>query len=69
MVTVTASSAGCQKGSTLASNVPNFEDTIGTYNYDVLKALDGVLAKLAAKGMKAIISPHDGNALNTDDSR
>ncbi|KAL9623331.1 MAG: hypothetical protein Q9160_002438 [Pyrenula sp. 1 TL-2023] len=66
---VTASSAGCQKGSTLASNVPNFEDTIGTYNYDVLKALDGVLAKLAAKGMKAIISPHDGNALNTADSR
>lgn len=62
-------SKGCQKGSNIAVDVPDFEDTIGTYNTSALEALDGVLAKMAAKGMKAIISPHDGNAVNPSDSR
>ncbi|TVY71426.1 putative mannan endo-1,4-beta-mannosidase F [Lachnellula suecica] len=61
---VTGTSAGCTKGSKVATSLPDFETTIGTYNNDTLKALDSVLAKMAAKGMKAIISPHDGNKIH-----
>jgi mannan endo-1,4-beta-mannosidase len=49
------------------TSVPDFETSIGTYNYDTLKAIDGVLAKMAAKGMKAIISPHDRNDIHGSD--
>ena len=66
---VTALSPGCQKGSNIATNIPAFETAIGTYNFDTLAALDKVLNKLVAKQMKAIISPHDGNAVNPSDSR
>ncbi|KAL9110318.1 MAG: hypothetical protein Q9227_005049 [Pyrenula ochraceoflavens] len=66
---VTKIDAGCQKGSNIPNAVPDFEAQIGTYNDDTLAALDKVLAKMVAKGMKAIISPHDGNALNPDDPR
>ncbi|KAF2236156.1 glycoside hydrolase family 5 protein [Viridothelium virens] len=60
---VTELNAGCQKGSKVVSSIPDLEpDSIGTYNDTVLDALDGVLAKLVTKGIKAIISPHDGNA-------
>jgi mannan endo-1,4-beta-mannosidase len=38
------------------------QNGIGDYDDSVLTALDKVLAKLKANGMKAIISPHDGNA-------
>ena len=55
--------AGCVKGSKVATNVPDLEpNSIGQYDDTVLRALDKVLAKLVAKGIKAIISPHDGNA-------
>ena len=45
------------------TSVPDLEpNSIGTYDDTVLDALDKVLAKLVSKGIKAIISPHDGNA-------
>ncbi|MCJ1440647.1 MAG: hypothetical protein MMC23_001133 [Stictis urceolatum] len=60
---VTGISSGCQKGSNVQANIPNLEEQgIGRYDDTVLEALDKVLAQMAAKGMKAIISPHDGNA-------
>ena len=60
---VTGLSQGCQKGSNVATSIPDLEPSqIGTYDDTVLAALDKVLAKLVAKGLKAIISPHDGNA-------
>jgi mannan endo-1,4-beta-mannosidase len=55
---------GCVKGSNVATAIQDFETTIGTYNYNSLAAVDAVLAQLAAKGMKAIISPHDGNDIH-----
>lgn len=61
---VTGLDTGCVKGSNVVTSVPDFETTIGTYNYATLEAIDGVLAKMAAKGMKAIISPHDGNDIH-----
>ena len=36
---------------------------MGTFQDDVLKALDNTLKIVANNGMKAIISPHDGNLL------
>lgn len=45
------------------TSVPDLEpNSIGSYDDTVLGALDKVLEKLVAKGIKAIISPHDGNA-------
>lgn len=62
-IVVTGLGSGCQKGSNVANSIPDLEpDSIGTYDDTVLNALDAVLAKLVAKGIKAIISPHDGNA-------
>ncbi|GFP59156.1 probable mannan endo-1,4-beta-mannosidase F [Trichoderma asperellum] len=55
---------GCVKGSNVVTSVADFETTIGTYNWNSLAAVDKVLAQLAAKGMKAIISPHDGNDIH-----
>ncbi|RFU73379.1 glycoside hydrolase family 5 [Trichoderma arundinaceum] len=55
---------GCVKGSNVVTSVQEFETTIGQYNWDTLAKLDKVLAQLAAKGMKAIISPHDGNDIH-----
>lgn len=53
----------CEKGSYIANSVPALEDTIGQYNKATLDALDSVLVKLAAKGIKALISPHDANMI------
>ncbi|TAQ89287.1 hypothetical protein B7494_g2360 [Chlorociboria aeruginascens] len=61
---ITGLGTGCVKGSNVATDVPDFETTIGTYNNATLEAIDGVLSKMAAKGMKAIISPHDGNDIH-----
>lgn len=55
---------GCVKGSNVVTSVNDFETTIGSYNWDSLAKVDKVLAQLAAKGMKAIISPHDGNDIH-----
>ena len=53
---------GCVKGSNVVTSQQEFETSaFGTYNWATLANVDKVLAKLAAKGMKAIISPHDGN--------
>jgi mannan endo-1,4-beta-mannosidase len=58
---------GCVKGSNVVTSVQDFETTIGQYNWDSLAKIDKVLAQLAAKGMKAIISPHDGNVIHNGD--
>ncbi|KAI1424971.1 glycoside hydrolase [Xylaria sp. FL1777] len=49
----------CQKGSTISTTLYPLESTIGVYNDTVLDAVDSVLVKLAAKNIKAIVSPHD----------
>lgn len=59
-------SQGCQKGSKIVRDIPPLEETIGEYNSATLDELDKVLVKLVAKGIKAIISPHDGNSLLGD---
>ncbi|KAK8031842.1 glycoside hydrolase family 5 protein [Apiospora arundinis] len=56
----------CQKGSKIATSVPPLETTLGVYNKTTLDALDKVIVKLSAKGMKALISPHDANSLIGD---
>lgn len=57
---VNGQSAGsCQKGSTISVTIPPLEGSLGSFDDTVLDAIDGVLVKLAAKGIKAIISPHD----------
>ncbi|KAK8092466.1 beta-1-3-mannanase [Apiospora kogelbergensis] len=56
----------CQKGSRIAMSVPNLEDKLGVYNRAALDALDKVIVKLSAKGIKALISPHDANSLLGD---
>ncbi|KAF1986872.1 glycoside hydrolase family 5 protein [Aulographum hederae CBS 113979] len=63
---VVGTSAGCTKGSTNVQYVPNLEaeGKIGTYDTTVLNALDKTLSILAAKGIKAIISPHDAGSVN-----
>jgi hypothetical protein len=58
-------SAGCVKGSHVVGDIAEFETSIGQYNYDTLAQLDAVLAQTATKGIKAIISPHDGNESKT----
>lgn len=57
---------GCQKGSTLVKDIPPLETTLGQYDDAALDAVDQVLVKLVAKGIKAIISPHDANSLLGD---
>ncbi|KAI6081001.1 glycoside hydrolase [Hypoxylon rubiginosum] len=57
---VNGQSAGsCQKGSTTAQTIPVLESSLRNYDDTVLDAIDSVLVKLSAKGIKAIISPHD----------
>jgi mannan endo-1,4-beta-mannosidase len=53
----------CVKGSISVSYVPDFETTLGRYNYQTLDLLDKTLVKIGSYGMKALISPHDGNML------
>ncbi|KAL7626437.1 hypothetical protein AAE478_003209 [Parahypoxylon ruwenzoriense] len=56
----------CEKGSKLSVKVPQLETTLGKYNDETLDAVDKVVDKLARKGIKAIISPHDANSLPGD---
>lgn len=66
-VWVNGQTAGdCQKGSLIASTVPPLETTLGDYNHATLDALDKVIVKFSAKGIKALISPHDANSLLGD---
>jgi mannan endo-1,4-beta-mannosidase len=55
---------GCVKGSYVSNSISEFETTLGEYNWNTLAALDAVLAQMAANGMKAIISVHDGNDIH-----
>ena len=54
------------KGSNIVQDIPPLETTLGKYNDATLDALDKVLVKLAAKNIKAVISPHDANSLIGD---
>lgn len=63
---VNGQSKGCQKGSNIVQDIPQLETTLGTYNDVTLDVLDKVLVKLAAKSIKAVISPHDANSLIGD---
>lgn len=54
-------SGTCEKRSKIVNSVPALENTVGQYNNATLDALDRVLVKMAAKGIKALISPHDAN--------
>lgn len=63
---VNKQTAGCQKGSNIANDIPALETTLGQYNQVTLDALDKVLVKLVAKHIKTIISPHDANSLLGD---
>ena len=54
----------CVKGSVSQTGAPEFEETIGTYNWDTIDLLDQSLVYVQEAGLKAIISPHDGNKLN-----
>lgn len=63
---VNGQSKGCQKGSNIVRDIPPLETTLGQYNKVTLDELDKVLVKLAARNMKAIISPHDANSLLGD---
>lgn len=54
----------CTKGSISVSYVPDFETTLGKYNYETLDLLDKTLVAIGKYGMKALISPHDGNLLH-----
>ncbi|KAI1097294.1 glycoside hydrolase family 5 protein [Jackrogersella minutella] len=56
----------CEKGSKLSVSVPNLETQLGKFNDQILDAVDKVVNKLAQKGIKSIISPHDGNSLLGD---
>ncbi|KAI9753776.1 MAG: hypothetical protein M4579_005010 [Chaenotheca gracillima] len=55
-------SPGTYKGSNLTATIPNLEEEVGVFNDTVLDAIDQVLSELHSRGMKAIISVHDGNA-------
>lgn len=54
----------CVKGSVSVSGVPEFETTLGQYNWQTLDLLDKTLVALSKHGIKALISPHDGNKLH-----
>lgn len=54
-------SGACEKQSRIDNSVPALENTVGVYNNATLDALDKVLVKMAAKGLKALISPHDAD--------
>lgn len=54
----------CVKGSVSQTGVPEFETTIGQYNWETIDLLDQSLVYVQEAGLKAIISPHDGNKLN-----
>ncbi|KAI2615548.1 glycoside hydrolase family 5 protein [Hypoxylon sp. NC1633] len=60
------SGGSCEKGTKIAVSVPKLEDKLGQYNDQALDAVDKVVNKLAQKGIKSIISPHDGNAFLND---
>lgn len=54
----------CVKGSVSKTGCPDFEETVGEYNWETLDLLDQTLVYLADNGIKALISPHDANLLN-----
>ncbi|KAI1813737.1 glycoside hydrolase family 5 protein [Poronia punctata] len=60
------SGGSCEKGSKIEKDLPAFETTVGEYNFETLDALDLVMEKLSQKGIKVVISPHDGNSLIGD---
>jgi mannan endo-1,4-beta-mannosidase len=62
---VNSQTKGCQKGSSIVTDIPDLETTLRQYNDTVLDAIDKVLVKFVKHGLKAVISPHDANALQS----
>lgn len=56
----------CEKGSLRVRSIPRLEETLGQFNDATLDALDWAMVKLAKKGIKTLISPHDSNSLLGD---
>ncbi|KAK6950543.1 hypothetical protein Daesc_008871 [Daldinia eschscholtzii] len=56
----------CEKGSNLEVDVGPLEPELGKFDNKTLDAVDKVVNKLAKKGIKSIISPHDANSLLDD---
>lgn len=63
-VNAQAGSRACVKGSISATYVPEFETTLGKYNWETVDLLDKTLVAIGKHGMKALVSPHDGNLLH-----
>lgn len=53
----------CVKGSISQTGVPELEESFGVFNDETLDLLDQTLVYLGENGIKALISPHDGNKL------
>lgn len=58
----------CEKGSKIVVSVPDLETTLLQYHDETLDALDKVINKLAKNGIKALVSPHDANSLQSSRS-
>lgn len=56
---------GCEKGTNIAIDAPDFETTLGEYNKETLDILDRTLQLIEehGQGMKVIISPHNANSI------
>lgn len=63
-VNAQAGGRSCAKGSISVSYAPEFETTLGQYNWQTVDLLDKTLVAIGRHGMKALISPHDGNLLH-----
>ncbi|KAJ6784330.1 hypothetical protein PWT90_07250 [Aphanocladium album] len=63
-VNAQAGGRACAKGSISATYAPEFETTLGQYNWQTVDLLDKTLVAIGKYGMKALISPHDGNLLH-----
>jgi mannan endo-1,4-beta-mannosidase len=60
-------SDGCIKASRIVAPCGEYEPvTLGVYDPQVLDQLDYVMVKIKDRGMKTLISPHDGNQLDPD---
>lgn len=55
-------SPGTYKGTNITVTIPNLEETVGVFNDTVLDAIDDLMAEGHTRGIKFIVSVHDGNA-------
>ncbi|OAG33866.1 hypothetical protein AYO21_12026 [Fonsecaea monophora] len=55
-------SPGTYKGTNITVTIPNLEETVGIFNDTVLDAIDDLFMEGHRRGIKFIVSVHDGNA-------